>query len=77
MRAGDRSEQAVAVRPSASSTIRFRAWWQTFAPGLVVAVVTGSREYLVAYVQPGDGATWEYVSSDGGRRWRYSTALDG
>jgi len=53
-----------------------RSWWQTFAPGLVVAVVVAPRG-LLALVQPGDGSTWPYVSTDGGRRWRYSTRLGG
>jgi hypothetical protein len=61
-----------------------RTWWETFLGELVVAVVPGPRRELIAYVQQSIGrptaealVTWQYVSSDGGRLWRYSTALDG
>lgn len=59
-------------------------WYEAYLGELVVAVVPGPHDELVAYVQqqrsnnhisPVD--TWQYVSKDGGRRWRYSTALGG
>jgi hypothetical protein len=62
-----------------------RSWWETFLGELVVAVVPGPRNGLVAYVQQqldpnGDSlaaATWQYVSHDGGRHWVYSSRLGG
>jgi hypothetical protein len=60
-----------------------RTWWETFLGELVVAVVPGPGNRLVAYVQQQltntstSAATWQYVSSDGGRHWRYSTSLNG
>ena len=62
-----------------------RTWWETFLGELVVAVVPGPRNELVAYVQqqldPNSNslaaATWQYVSRDGGRQWVYSSALGG
>jgi hypothetical protein len=45
----------------------------------VVAVVPSPRG-LAAYVQHEVGnraVTWQYVSRDGGRDWRYSTAIGG
>ena len=59
-----------------------RTWWETYMGELVVAVVPGAGDRLVAYVQQQlsnnstrSAATWQYVSSDGGRHWRYTTAL--
>jgi hypothetical protein len=60
-------------------------WWETFLGELVVAVVRGPRNELVAYVQqqldPNSSslaaATWQYVSRDGGRHWFYSQSLGG
>jgi hypothetical protein len=59
-------------------------WWETFLGELVVAVVPGPRNDLVAYVQQQAGTgranpavTWQYVSADGGRHWSYSTSLGG
>jgi hypothetical protein len=62
-----------------------RSWWETFLGELVVAVVPGPRNGLVAYVQQQldsnsdslAAATWQYVSHDGGRHWVYSSALGG
>jgi hypothetical protein len=64
-----------------------RLWWQTFLPaqdGFVVAIVPGFHVDLVAYVEQRRShdrasplATFQYVTSDGGRHWRYSTALFG
>jgi hypothetical protein len=59
-----------------------RTWWETYLGELVVAVVPAAGNRLVAYVQQQlsnssirSAATWQYVSSDGGRHWRYTTAL--
>jgi hypothetical protein len=54
-----------------------RTWWETILGELVVAVVPGPRNELVAYVQQQldssasslAAATWQYVSHDGGRHW--------
>lgn len=62
-----------------------RTWWETFLGELVVAVVPGPRNSLLAYVQqqldPNSSSlaavTWQYISRDGGRHWVYSTAVDG
>jgi len=57
-----------------------RTWWEAFFQDLVVAVVPGSGHRLVAYVQQASGAhavTSQYVSRDGGRHWRLSTAIGG
>ena len=64
-----------------------RTWWETYLGELVVAVVPGAGDRLVAYVQQQlsnnstrSAATGQYVSSDGGRHWRYTPvlgALDG
>ena len=47
-------------------------------------VVPGQRHHLIAYVQQpvsnsssNPAVTWQYVSRDGGRHWRYSSALGG
>lgn len=59
-----------------------RTWWETYLGELVVAVVPGPRNDLVAYVQQqlnnnslSPAATWQYVSRDGGHHWSYTTAL--
>jgi hypothetical protein len=60
-----------------------RSWWETFLGEAVVAVVRGSKNELVTYVQQQIGSsatravTWQYVSRDGGRHWNYSTVLGG
>jgi hypothetical protein len=64
------------------TTVGGRTWWQTFLGELVVAVVPGPRDELLAYVQQQLGrglaaATRQYVSHDGGRHWVYSTSLGG
>jgi hypothetical protein len=57
-----------------------RTWWETFMGEGVAAVVTAPNGQLLAYVygqashsDPGKSVVWQYVSSDGGRRWKYST----
>ena len=61
-----------------------RTWWETFLGELVVAVVPGSGNALVAYVQQQSSenstnraVTWQYVTRDGGRHWSYTPALGG
>ncbi len=81
--AGDRTLFAYGGSAVDVTTNGGRTWWETFLGELVVAVVPGPGNALVAYVQQQltnsikPVATWQYVSSDGGRRWRYSTALAG
>jgi photosystem II stability/assembly factor-like uncharacterized protein len=57
-------------------------WYRALAPELSLAVVPGVSGRLVWIVQDGingsgNAATWQYVSRDGGKVWRYSTALGG
>ena len=61
-----------------------RTWWETYLGEDVAAVVPCYRNELVAYVEQSvsnqhlnPAVTWEYVSRDGGRRWRYSTEFAG
>jgi|SRR5579884_2077332 len=61
-----------------------RTWRETFLGELVTAVVAGTPNDLVAYVQqsvsnnrPNPAVTWQYVSRDGGRHWRYNRDLGG
>jgi hypothetical protein len=61
-----------------------RTWWETFLGELVMSVVPGPGNELIAYVQQSvnngvnsPAVTWQYVSRDGGRRWMYSRALGG
>lgn len=61
-----------------------RTWWETFLGELVVAVVPGPRNSLLAYVQqqldPNSSlaaVTWQYISHDGGHHWAYSPSVDG
>jgi hypothetical protein len=61
-----------------------RTWSEAFLGELVMAVVPGSRNDLIAYVQQSlsnghvnPAVTWQYVSLDGGRHWRFSRALAG
>ena len=58
-------------------------WWQAFTQELSAAVVPGIGRRLVWFTQTSNSAnlsnavTWTYVSSDGGKVWRYTTALGG
>jgi hypothetical protein len=58
-------------------------WYGALFNGLVMAVVRGSRGHLVAFVDgstssvTSNGVTWQYVSKNGGRSWRYDTAIGG
>jgi hypothetical protein len=61
-----------------------RTWWETYLGEDVVAVVTSDRNELVAYVEQSisnqhlnPAVTWQYISSDGGRHWRYRTEFAG
>ena len=61
-----------------------RTWWETYLGEDVVAVVPGYLNELVAYVEQSastqhfnPAVTWQYVSRDGGRHWRYSTNFAG
>jgi hypothetical protein len=66
------------------TTTRGATWWQACLGDEVVAVVVHSDEDLVAYVarsvdntRLNPAVTLQYVSRDGGRRWRYSTQFAG
>jgi hypothetical protein len=66
------------------TTNRGAAWWEAYLGDDVVAVVAQSDEALVAYVarsvtntRVNRAVTLQYVSHDGGRRWRYSTDFAG
>ncbi len=54
-----------------------RTWYSAlFTDGSPVAVVHGLENHLVAFVGSSSGAdVWQYVSKDGGRTWRYQTAV--
>jgi hypothetical protein len=66
------------------TTDRGRTWWETYLGEDVAAVVPSYRNKLVAYVEQSvsnqhlnPAVTWQYVSRDGGRHWRYSTEFAG
>jgi len=58
-------------------------WYGALFQGLVMAVVPGASGHLVAFVDAStsgggsSGVTWQYVSKDGGRSWRYDNAVGG
>jgi hypothetical protein len=55
-------------------------WYRALFNGLVMAVVRGFGGRLVAFVDAsvnGRGVTWQYVSRDGGRTWRYNPRVGG
>ena len=55
-------------------------WYRALFQGLPMAVVQGIGTHLVAFVDGtanGKGVTWQYVSKNGGRSWRYSPAVGG
>jgi hypothetical protein len=60
-----------------------KTWYSALFQGLVMAVVGGSRGHLVAFVDGSvsssgsSGVTWQYVSKNGGRSWRYDTTVGG
>lgn len=58
-------------------------WYQALFQGLVMAVVRNPSGHLVAFIDASTnssgsrGVTWQYVSSNGGRTWRYDTTVGG
>jgi hypothetical protein len=58
-------------------------WYGALFDGLVMAVVRGSQGHLVAFVDgstsgtSSSGVTWQYVSKNGGRSWRYDSTIGG
>jgi len=58
-------------------------WYRALFNGLVMAVVGGPEGHLVAFVDGSTsakgtkGVTWQYVSKNGGRSWRYDTTIGG
>jgi hypothetical protein len=57
-------------------------WYRALAPELSLAVVPGAGKRLVWIVQDSVGSsnvasTWQYVSTNGGKVWKYSKALGG
>jgi hypothetical protein len=66
------------------TTDRGRTWWETYLGEDVAAVLPSYRSELVAYVEQSlsnqhlnPAVTWQYVSRDRGRHWRYSTDFAG
>ncbi len=56
-----------------------RHWYRALFNGLPMAVVRNARGHLVAFVdgETGANSTWQYVSKNGGRTWRYDTTIGG
>ncbi len=56
-----------------------RHWYRALFNGLPMAVVRNGQGHLVAFVDGETGAngTWQYVSKNGGRTWRYDTTIGG
>lgn len=61
-----------------------RVWWETLLGEQVMAVVPSSAGQLVAFIEQSvsnqhlnPAVTWQYISRDGGRHWRYSTSFGG
>lgn len=58
-------------------------WYRAILGDLVAAVVPGFDGQLIAFVQSAEGqpgntaVTWQYVSKNGGRTWRYDANLGG
>jgi hypothetical protein len=55
-------------------------WYRALFNGLVMAVVRGGGGRLVAFIDRSvnrAGVTWQYVSRDGGRTWRYNPRVGG
>jgi hypothetical protein len=58
-------------------------WYRALFNGLVMAVVRNPQGHLVAFVDGSTssggskGVTWQYVSKNGGRSWRYDTTVGG
>jgi hypothetical protein len=67
--AGPSGGQSVAV-----STDAGEHWWRAYLPGVPLAVLAdhvGGRAALVALVESNPAQFWAYVSTDGGKHWRY------
>ena len=57
-----------------------KRWYGALFQGLVMSVVPGVSGHLVAFIDGGSGAsgpTWQYVSKNGGRTWRYDRTIGG
>ena len=56
-----------------------RSWYGAlFSAGAPVAVVPDLMGHLLAFVGSFNGtSTWQYVSKDGGRTWRYQATVNG
>lgn len=59
-----------------------RHWYRALFNGLTMAVVPNPRGHLVAFIDGSStggahGPTWQYVSKNGGRTWRYDTTVGG
>jgi hypothetical protein len=58
-------------------------WYRALFNGVVMAVVRGPEGHLVAFVDGSTsgggtmGVTWQYVSKNGGRTWRYDNTIGG
>lgn len=58
-------------------------WYRALFGGLVMAVVRGATGHLVAFVDGStstsnsSGVSWQYVSKNGGRTWKYDTTVGG
>lgn len=58
-------------------------WYGALFNGLVMAVVVGTRNHLVAFIDASastsnsNGVIWQYVSKDGGHSWHYDTTVGG
>jgi hypothetical protein len=78
--AGDRTELAYGASVVDVTTDAGQTWWQAFLGEQVLAVTVQNRR-LIAIVQQQTtnqglkAVTWVYVSSDGGRHWRYNDQL--
>jgi hypothetical protein len=60
-----------------------KKWYRALFDGLVMAVVRNPPGHLVAFVDgststsSSSGVTWQYVSKNGGRTWRYDITIGG
>ncbi|MFZ0043469.1 MAG: hypothetical protein WAK93_19325 [Solirubrobacteraceae bacterium] len=58
-----------------------KQWYRSVFQGLPVAVVTDPQGHLVAFIDGSGtgshGASYQYVSKNGGRTWRYDTTVGG
>jgi hypothetical protein len=58
-----------------------KRWYRAVFQGLPVAVVKDPQGHLVAFVDGSGssttGATWQYVSKDGGKSWHYDKTVGG